>query len=107
MNFVRDYWCVKNEITMDDKLGTRDISDRIETAFGQAYADLEIGEPPKKIRKSISNAVKKIVREIKSHLKNELKRNAKAQIKELKKLKDSTRKKKKDKLRALIKKNSK
>jgi hypothetical protein len=93
-----------NAKAMDDKLVTKDISDRIETAFGQAYANLEIGEPPRKIRKTISHAVKKIVKEINLHVKKEIKRNAKAQLKELKKLK---KQRKVSKLKALIKKNSK
>jgi hypothetical protein len=70
----------------------------IETGLNQVYANFQLGEPTKKIRKLFAKAAKRINKEIKAHSKEEAKREAKKKKAELK---ASARNQKKQKARRL------
>ena len=81
---------------MKENLNTKAIAIILEEAITKAYITLEIGEPKKKLRKSMSKISKKLSREINDHLKQELKgelKEKKAQLKNAMKEEKKTLKK--------------
>jgi hypothetical protein len=80
---------------MKSKLKTKGIALVLETALDKAYANLQLGEPSKKIGKIMSKGTLKIAAEIKEQLRDEARREEKRKKEALKKAKKAEKKVKK------------
>ena len=67
----------------------RDLTNIFEIALHQEYRKLQLGEPDKKLRKTIEKASKKVTSEVKRLMKEQQKLDAKRRKAELKRLRNT------------------
>jgi hypothetical protein len=89
------YRTIPTRWKMKSKLKAKGIAIVLESALDKAYANLQLGEPSKKISKIMSRATKGIALEIKSHLKEEARREKKRKNEEKLKARKAEKKLKK------------
>jgi hypothetical protein len=70
----------------------RELTNIFEIALHQEFLKLQLGEPDKKIRKTIDKASKKVTSEVKRFMKEKQKLEAKRRKQELKKLRQKPKK---------------